>query len=49
MAISVRLEPELEAMLVAEARRRGSTKDESVDGVLDRLQAGDEAIVPPPS
>lgn len=37
MAISVRLEPELEAMLVAEARRRGSTKSEVVKDAVERL------------
>jgi predicted DNA-binding protein len=37
MAISVRLEPELEAMLVAEARRRGTTKSEVVKDAVERL------------
>jgi len=37
MAISVRLGPELEAMLVAEARRRGSTKSEVVKDAVERL------------
>jgi predicted DNA-binding protein len=37
MAISVRLEPELEAMLLAEARRRGTTKSEVVKDAVERL------------
>ena len=37
MAISVRLEPELEAMVTAEARRRGTTKSEVVKDAVERL------------
>ena len=37
MTLSVRLEPELEAMLAAEARRRGTTKSEVVKDAVERL------------
>jgi predicted DNA-binding protein len=37
MAISVRLEPDLEAMLTAEARRRGTTKAAVVKDAVERL------------
>jgi predicted DNA-binding protein len=37
MALSVRLEPELEALLAAEAHRRGTTKSEVVKDAVERL------------
>ena len=37
MAISVRLEPELEALLTAEARRRGTTKSAVVTDAVERM------------
>ena len=37
MAISVRLEPALEARVEAEARRRGTTKSQLVKDALERM------------